>query len=257
VGIGLILFSLELFYQVSRARLIAWRALAASLADFGWVALSALLLFWAHAAFSGAGLLLIVLVAVVVALFGTLQFLGMDRLFRGSGPKQNRLCVRIRTPLKRDLLWQRVGDLGRIAEFAPFLKTSKLEEGSEPGSIVGARRTCSDLNGQIWSEVCTDYCPGRGYTVRFESDAPDFPFPMQDMIGGWNLKEVTDGCEVEVWWEFKLSRRLPEALLLPLIAYKMERDMLTTVQRMVGESPKETVSAGNNRGKVNLIPRLC
>jgi ribosome-associated toxin RatA of RatAB toxin-antitoxin module len=105
--------------------------------------------------------------------------------------------------------------------------------------------------------VCTDFRPEEGFAVRFESDAPDFPFPMKEMVGGWNLEEETGSCEVEVWWEFEQKGRIPGALLLPLVAYKMERDMLSTVQAMVGEASKEAAAIGNSRVAIRLLPRLC
>jgi ribosome-associated toxin RatA of RatAB toxin-antitoxin module len=257
LGIGLILFSLELYYQSSRKRMIAWRALVASLADFGWVALSVLLLLWAHAEFSVLGVLLILFVAVLVALFGMYQLYGISQLYQSGEAGKSRLCVRIKTPLERGRLWESVGDLGAIAEFAPFLKTSKLENYDEPGSLVGARRTCSDLNGRTWSEVCTDFRPEEGFAVRFESNAPDFPFPMKEMTGGWKLEDLKGGCEVEVWWEFELRSRILGAILLPLISFKMERDMLATIQAMVGRASKEAVTTWNSRTAIRLIPRLC
>lgn len=79
-GIGLLLFSAELWYQVRQERLIPWRALLASSGDCFWVVASALLLIWAPEWFSEIGRFLVAAVAAVVAFFGISQLIGIRRI---------------------------------------------------------------------------------------------------------------------------------------------------------------------------------
>jgi len=74
IGIGLGIFSADLFHQASRRRMQTWRALYASLGDAMWVAGTVILLIWFPHVVSDQGRLLLIAVALIVALFGCLQF---------------------------------------------------------------------------------------------------------------------------------------------------------------------------------------
>lgn len=70
LGLGLMLFAADLLHQATRPRIITWRALIASAADFAWVAGSVALLLGFPELFSALGKTLVFSVAIAVALFG-------------------------------------------------------------------------------------------------------------------------------------------------------------------------------------------
>lgn len=251
LGLGLIGFALELGYQVTRRRLRPWRALAASVADGIWVVASLILLLALPQVMSDTGRMVVGIIAGIVALMGVCQMMGLVRLFR-EGPGRWRYCVAVETEVSAEALWQRVGDLGSIATYAPFLKTSVFADAPETGP-VGAVRTCADHAGHRWSELCTDYQPGTQYTVRFLTEAPDFPFPVKSMTGGWRLIPQDEGCRVEVWWVFEPSNALLAPFFLPLMAARIDRDILATIRLMAETSPH---ADERPRGRT-LVPLPC
>ncbi len=84
IGVGLILFSADLIHQATRESISTQRALAASVADIGWVAGSVVLLAGWHSAFTATGIALVIGVAVVVEAFATMQLVGV-RALRAAG----------------------------------------------------------------------------------------------------------------------------------------------------------------------------
>ncbi|MGJ3243892.1 MAG: SRPBCC family protein [Opitutales bacterium] len=251
LGLGLIGFALELGYQVTRRRLRPWRALLASAADGIWVLASLVLLLAFPQVLSEPGRLVVAGVAGIVAVMGACQMAGLVHLFR-EGPRRWRYCVAANTPQSAETLWQQVGDLGNIATYAPFLKNSALADPSDKGP-VGAVRTCRDYAGHTWSEACTDFQPGKQYTVRFLTEAPDFPFPVKSMVGGWRLISQDKACRVEVWWVFEPSNALLAPLVLPFMAARVDRDILATIRLMAEASP----DADHRPRRRSLVPLPC
>lgn len=80
LGVGLLLFAIDLIHQATRPALARWRAILASTGDFLWVLASAvgLILFANH--LSQAGIVAILTVATIVLGFGCWQVLGLSRL---------------------------------------------------------------------------------------------------------------------------------------------------------------------------------
>lgn len=256
IGIGLLLFSAELWYQVTRKRLIPWRALLASCGDCLWVVASVMLLIWVPEWFSATGRFLVAAVALVVAFFGISQLIGIRRIFKIPGEPRYRHCIRMETGLEPDALWSRVGDIGAIANFAPFLKESRLQE-SATGEWIGAIRTCTDNRGVTWSEACTDYRPGQSLDLRFITEEPGFQFPVREMVGGWCLYPSDMGCEVEVWWEMRLKAGLPPVIAMPLMAAKADRDIAATIRAMVSDIGELSLSKHVQRKGLRLLPKFC
>jgi hypothetical protein len=185
LGAGLLFFAAELCYQISRQRLSTLRALVASTADFLWVTSTIVLLIGFPDIFSTQGKVSLLLVGLVVEVFGTLQLIGIHRIFKLPGTDRYRHCMRFAVTQSAEQLWRSVGDLGAISDYAPFLKDSRLPKGAESG--VGAIRTCTNQKNQRWSEECTTYRAGQELTLRFLSEEPGFPLPVETMSGGWTL----------------------------------------------------------------------
>ena len=256
IGFGLILFAGELLYQATRPRMATWRALLASVADVSWVAGTfALLLFFPHM-FSSTGNMLVLAVAVIVLCFGVWQLWGAGRAHRATQAGEYRHCIVVETNAPADKMWHIVGDMGGIERYMPSLKRSLLLDGKAPG--VGAIRACEDRAGKAWSEECIAFEAGRGFAVRFLSEAPDFPFPAKTMRGGWDVTPSAAGSQVMVWWELTPKQAFLAPILLPLLAFQADRDFPKIVKRMaeaaIGGSRE---SHAQNGVVVRLLPVLC
>lgn len=84
LGVGLLLFAIDLIHQATRPTLARWRAALASTGDFLWVLGSAvgLILFANH--LSQAGIVAVLAVAAIVFGLGCWQVVGLGRLGRAN-----------------------------------------------------------------------------------------------------------------------------------------------------------------------------
>lgn len=254
MGIGLILFAAELIYQATRDRLPTWRSLIASFADFSWVLGSiALLLFFPHL-FSTLGVLMIVSVAFVVLGFGIAQVFGIDRAHRVGTVNVYRHCIMMETAASASRMWKVIEDMGGISKYMPSLVHSEILNGETPG--VGAVRFCRDNAGRQWSKECIDFKPHRGYTLRFHSEAPDFPYPASSMVGGWEIHPIGLGSRVMVWWELTPKSPLLAPMLMPILAFQADRDFSKVIDRMADEAIRASGQAKVTLG-ARLLPKLC
>ena len=253
IGIGLTAFSAELAYQAMSRRMATWRALIASAADFSWVAGSIVLLLVYANLFSPSGKTLILGVAIVVLCFGAWQLWAAGRAHRITKGGEYRHCIMIETNTPSDKMWKIVSDLGGIKNHMPSLKRSVVLGGKAPG--VGAIRVCEDRAGKQWSEECTAFNPGQDFSVRFQSEAPDFPFPAKTMRGGWGVIPSGTGSLVMVWWEMTPKYKLLAPIILPLLSFQVDRDFPKIIQNMAEAATGDDVE-GRTRSSVGLFARL-
>ena len=118
------------------------RALAATLADLGWIAGSIVLLLLPVPALSVAGTWAVVLVAVVVLLLALLQLAGLRALTRNrrkGTEARSAFEIRRRVAAPADAVWGLVRDLGRIGVFYPGLQRVEVPPSLPTSS---ARPTC-------------------------------------------------------------------------------------------------------------------
>jgi hypothetical protein len=146
IGIGLGVFSLDLFHQASRQRMQTWRALYSSLGDATWVLGTVILLIWFPNLVSEKGRVLLICIALVVAIFGALQLWGAGETHRLKGTKLYRHCVAVTVPETVDKMWEAVSDLSGISQYFPALRSSTIRDGAEPQ--VGVRRTRKSGHGR-------------------------------------------------------------------------------------------------------------
>lgn len=262
IGAGLLLFAFDLIHQASRPRVATWRALLASAGDFSWVLGSVVLLLTAPQIFSPRGLALVGGVAAIVFGFGLWRWRTIAAVYRTPGARQGtyRLCLIVEVNAPPQALWRVISDLGGILRSMPALTSSQLE--GEPG--VGAVRTCTDRDGKRWSEECIEFDGNaRTFTVRFLAEAPDFPFPVKTMRGGWAVQPSGAGSQVMVWWELMPKAGLPVPVLLPLFALRADRDLLQVIRRMgeaaCGGCPAAGVDTTPRRSAIvaRLLPQPC
>lgn len=256
IGFGLALFAADLIHQATRSRIATWRALYASVADFLWVLGTLVGIGLFPAALSTSGLVAVLAVAGIVFAFGVWQLRGIRVLHGAGDPTMYRHCIVVRVDAETDAMWSVVNRLGDIQKYMPTLQSSVMLDGKPPG--VGAIRRCIDTAGRSWSEECTDFRPGSGFVVRFLADAPGFPFPATTMVGGWEVIAQDHGTDVMVWWEMRPKPSWLALAILPLLAFKVDRDFPQVIERMaqdaIGSAGDEF---GDVRPVVRLMPRLC
>lgn len=256
VGVGLVIFAAELIYQATRDRIVSWRALLVSVADFSWVIGSIILLFALPQLFSPAGTTLVLAVAGTVLIFGAWQLWAAGRAHRIGENGEYRHCIIVETNAPAERLWRVVGNIGDIKSYMQSLRRSLVLEGKAPG--VGAVRFCEDRSGKQWSEECTEFTPGRSFSVRFLSEAPNFPFPAKTMRGGWEVTPITAGSRVMVWWELTPKSKLLAPVILPLLAFQADRDFPKIVRRMTAAALGDGSNVQTSDNVLaRLMPSLC
>lgn len=256
LGIGLALFAVELIYQATRQRMTTWRALIASIADFSWVIGSILLLMVFPQLFSSLGNILIMGIAGVVFCFGTWQLWAIGKAHQTGQNGNYRHCIIVETNAPADKMWQVVSNIGDIKHYMPSLKRSFVLDGKTPS--VGAIRVCEDISGKQWSEECIDFKTKHSFTVRFLSEAPNFPFPAKTMLGGWEVTPTNEGSQIMVWWELEPKTKLLAPVILPLLAFQADRDFPKIVQRMANATLEKNSKIPSNMGIFSrLLPRFC
>ncbi|MCC5874094.1 MAG: SRPBCC family protein [Gammaproteobacteria bacterium] len=230
VGPGLLVFAADLLHQATRPRLLTWRALYASVADLLWVIGTLALLLIAPSLVSATGATLMLAIAAVVLTFGLWQLWGIDRAHRAATPSRYRHCVQVAVDVPADAMWNVISQLGEIERYMPSLRSSKVLDDQPDG--VGAVRVCENHAGKRWGEECTRFEDGRGFDVRFLAEDPDFPFPATIMFGGWEVIPRGEGSEVRVWWELEPKPKLLAPVMLPMLAFGVDREFPRIIQRM-------------------------
>lgn len=255
IGIGLGIFSADLFHQASRHRMQTWRALYASLGDALWVLGTIILLIWFPNLVSDQGSVLLIAIALIVALFGALQLWGAGEAHRLKGTELYRHCVAVTVPETVDKMWEAVSDLSGISKYFPALRSSTIRGGVEPQ--VGAIRQCEDHSGKRWAEKCTKFEIGKRIELEFLCDEDGFPYPASEMMGGWSLLENGNGStEVHIWWELKPKPTFMAPLILPLLGLKADIDFPTLVFRMAGCESHPKI-AKSTLGRLILPAHSC
>lgn len=256
IGFGLVLFAADLVHQATRPRIATWRALYASVADFLWVlgTLVGIALF--PAVLSMSGLVAVLTVAGIVFAFGVWQLRGIRVVHGADDPTIYRHCIVVRVDADADAMWSVVERLGDIKKYMPTLQSSVVLDGKTPE--VGAIRRCVDTAGNSWSEECTEFRPGSGFVVRFLADAPGFPFPATTMVGGWEVIPQDHGTDVMVWWEMQPKPRWLAIAILPLLAFKVDRDFPPVIERMARDALGAVDDeSGDVRPIARLMPQIC
>ena len=258
IGAGLILFAAHLIHQSFSRRMATWMALTASAGDLLWVVATVLLLAIFPQVLSPMGNALVLGVALAVLGFGCWQLWGIVQVHRVPGTGLYRHCIRVEVNVPAAELWQVVGQLDKIKDYMPSLKRSVLLDDQIRG--VGAVRVCEDHAGKRWAAQCTAYTVGKGFEVQFLADAEDFPFPAKSMRGGWEVEEIPGGSVVMVWWELEPASAFTAAVVLPLLAFQVDRRFPEVIGRMASAALGRDVEQTGPATPVaiaRLLPTAC
>ncbi|WP_227287206.1 SRPBCC family protein [Boseongicola sp. H5] len=249
LGVGLLGFGALIAFVLARLR-IGWALIISGL-DLLWVA-STLPLLAVPGLLTADGRLIVLLVAAVVAVLGFFQMRGIRTILAEGQDEEGiyRHCVRLYSRAKPDALWAVIRDLGSISRYSTGLKASRLEGGSvaEPGAV----RVCTNQQGQSWAEeVVSMDDPSRTVVLRFRAEAEDFPFPLDEMIGGWTVTPAANGTStVDIWWSVRPTRRRLGWVLLALMTIPLDRDIRHIVAAMEAEG------SGKSAGSMMRLPVL-
>lgn len=189
LGAALIGFALGvLAISGTTTRTLTNLAAEVSIADFGWVVGTAVVigLGW----ISTLGAIVLVAVAAVVLGIGVAQLRARRRtlsaLATTSATLDESPPIEVHhyertvrgTP---DQLWPIITDHGLYARLALNLKAAENLTPNGPGF----QRTCTDGVGRTWSETCTLWEDGRRFDIDVNID--DYPYPLQTMQGSWRV----------------------------------------------------------------------
>jgi hypothetical protein len=241
IGVGLLVFAAFVAWVRGRAPRRPDLVLAITTGDAMWVVGSVSLLLL-PVPLSPTGIALVVGVAGCVALFAVLQLAGLRELVQNRGgmtSARSAFEVARRFTAPPEAVWPVVSDLDRIGAFYPALRDVEVV-----GRGYGAARTCETHEGKRWSEEVTQWDEQEHtYTLRFVSEAPDFPFPVDEMVGGWRVVPDGDGSLVTVWYEFSMRGGLLGDALAPLLTARSGIAMEDVLARMDAETSRTTRAA--------------
>ena len=241
-GAQLLVFAALVAFVARRSRPQPLPVLLISAADLLWVVGTVVLLVGWSGLFSASGIALLVGVAAIVDTFAVLQLAGLAKQYRHPEPGSahtHRLCLQTTVDAPPAAMWSVVSDLPGIARHSPSLRESTLIAGDAPGP--DAARMCIDTRDRRWTERVIDWQQGRAFTLRFDADAPGFPFPFREMVGGWRIESADRGTEVSVWWDVTPRARrfggLVVAMMAAMAAPSMRRLIASMAAEARGEAP--------------------
>jgi len=201
LGIGLLIFALDLILLASNRYVSKPAVLLIVVADLGWVLGSGLLVtIWAGL-FTGTGIWLVMAVAAIVALFAIGQTIGAARII----PPLSRASVTVKNGVLTgaviravdapvETVWQVMTDHPGYADVASNL--SKVEVVSGDG--LGMARRCYGPKGESWDETCDFYEDGRTFGFRIHTEAADYPYPFAELSGRWSVQPSGAGAEFSI-----------------------------------------------------------
>lgn len=102
----------------------------------------------------------------------------------------------------------------------------------------------------------SDTTPRQTRTLRFATEAPDFPVPASEMTGGWEVSPETDGCTVTGWWPLKPHPAWAGVLLMPLLGLKADLGFSRIVAAMA-DAALERSHPDSLRPRGRLLPFNC
>lgn len=168
-------------------------------ADLLWVVASGALIVLSAPA--GAGV--IGAIAAVVAGVAVIQMVGINRSSR-SDPLSDVEVVELSRNIDAGtaFVFDAMSDHDLYGKIAPNLKA--VEVTSAPGQRL--ERRCTSVGGKSWDETCTLWEAGHRFAV--EVDTSNYPYPLLQMRGLWQVDPDTVGSRVTMRFEYRAARSL-------------------------------------------------
>ncbi len=248
LGVGLILFALDLGLMAANRRIGKSQVLLVCGADVAWIAGSVVVLTVFEAWFTATGWLVVADVAAVVAVFAAGQWVGARRIAVPLSRAWARwgdgvLTLGVTRPVNAPVatVWRVMTDHPGYADVAANIATVEVLTGDGlPDAGLGLRRRCADPDGKSWTETCDVFEDGKVFGFTVDTDAPDYPYPIAALTGRWSVAPAVAGAvfaidivarpkgnAVQRWLFATLARGKFKGVLLDLAdawAARMERE---------------------------------
>lgn len=98
------------------------------------------------------------------------------------------------------IVWNVITDHELYAEAAPNLSSVDVVDGTAETMV----RRCVDTDGNVWTEACTGWEPGKRFSVRVDVAESDFHRRLFSRFEGeWGLEENDVGVKIEIAFDFE------------------------------------------------------
>lgn len=216
-----------------------------------WVAGAAALLIAFPESLSTFGFWFVVATAVLALDFGLLQAFGLWQLYQGRAAitlrregRDMHIHAASLVDAPAEVVWQVMADQEGYADVADNIGKVEVLEGSGLGMV----RQCSDTAGRSWRERCTFWEEGSAFAFVVDTEAPDYPYPLEYLQGRWSMVPAGELVSVEMDFVVRprpgLMNGVLFRMLLAVLLPVCDRLLANWATRMQGE----TVTAWSRPG---------
>jgi ribosome-associated toxin RatA of RatAB toxin-antitoxin module len=117
--------------------------------------------------------------------------------------------------------WQIIADMEGYAEITTE-GISKVEVLAGEGK--GMLRRCHDNKGNSWTETCPIWEEGYRYQFVVNTQAADYPFPLDALQGTWIVEPSPAGTRIKARFEYKIKFGVVGKMLNTLMAKRARQD---------------------------------
>jgi hypothetical protein len=201
LGVGLVLFALDLVLMATNRFVTKSEVMLIVLADIAWLIANATIVLLVGHVFTDTGMLIIGFVAVFVAFFATGQYVGAGRIVAPESrvsihSKNGKLTAMVKRAVDApaETVWDIMTDHPGYADVASNISNVEVLSGEG----IGMQRRCFGPKGENWTESCDHFEEGRSYGFKIHTEAPDFPYPISDLRGRWSVAPKETGSEFSI-----------------------------------------------------------
>jgi ribosome-associated toxin RatA of RatAB toxin-antitoxin module len=217
VGALLIFFTFTIVFEMVKQRPLG--VLWIIVQDILWVLGSVILLAINPFSITFTGNMIIAHVAIIVLFMAINQAKALGRVDEkdNSGLKVLRSERSVRAP-KSDV-WHLISDVENYHDVAPNIDKSEIISGQGEGMV----RKCSHRN-DSWTETCTTWIEEASYTFKVNTDAPDYPYPLEFLRGTWEVQKLADKqTNIVMTFELRYKRKIYNVILHPVMKSKFKK----------------------------------
>lgn len=219
-GLDVTAFALLCWWTARGRPLSRPLALLAIAMEVLWAAGSAVLLFVYPESLTPLGYWAVVVTALLAADFALLQGFGLWQLYQGRAAialrhegRDLHIHAASLVDAPPEVVWRVMADQEGYADVADNIGKVVVLEGSGLGMI----RQCSDTAGRSWRERCTFWEEGRAFTFVVDTEAADYPYPLEYLQGRWAMTPVGDLVSVEMDFIVRPKPGLMNGLLFRML----------------------------------------
>lgn len=211
LGIGLVIFSISVFIQVSRPEAVGVFYIIVQ--DFIWVLASAGILIFKPFNITGKGYKYITLVALIVLFFGLGQLWGLAKIDEGHTKGSKQLVYERVVSASKQETWSVVSNVANYHLVAPNIDRVEILSGYGEGMV----RKCSH-SAQSWTETATLWKEGEAYAFTVDTSAKDYPFPFKSLKGTWKVRSAAENqTKIIMIFDFTYSKWIYNLMVHPFL----------------------------------------